>query len=85
MEFPSPQMLLIPPLPHPPFVVAGLMMYGNVKIKNYNYTAHNEFFMKVSYVHKCTSGWFSHYSSVDGRVPTTASVWEHSSLNNVLK
>ena len=56
MEFPSPQMLSIPPLPHPPFVVACLMMYENVKIINYNYTAHNEFFMKVSYVHKRTSG-----------------------------
>ena len=88
MEFPSPQVLSIPPLPpppHSPFGVAGLMMHENVKINNYNYTAHNDFFMKVSYVHKYTSEWLSHCSSVHGRAPTTASVWEHSTLDTVLK
>ena len=88
MEFPSPLLLSIPPLPHHPFGVAGLMMHENVKINNYNYTAHNEFFMKVSYVHKHTSEWlffFTFCSSVDGRVPTTASVWEHSTLDTALK
>ena len=41
MEFPSPQVLSIPPLPPPlppppysPFGVAGLMMHENVKINN---------------------------------------------------
>ena len=52
MDFPSPQVLSIPPLPHPSFGVAGLMMHDNVKINNYNYTTHNVFFMKVSYI--CT-------------------------------
>ena len=88
MDFLSPQVLSIPPLPprpHPSFGVAGLMMHENVKINKYNYTAHNKFFMKVSYVHKHTSEWFSHCSSVDGRALTTASFWEHSSLDTVLK
>ena len=79
MEFASPQVLSIPPLPHLPFGVAGVMMHENVKINNYDYTAHNECFMKViysMYVHKHTFEWHSHCSSVDGRVPTAAFVWE---------